>query len=82
MYVVIGGEYMRIVANKYKYNEILRFIRESTGMNQKEFSHSLGIKYKTYQSYEQGRYNVNFKFVLDLAKLYEIEVIFEKKDNK
>ena len=46
---------MRIKFNDYEPKDIIRFIRESTGLTQKEFGKSINKSERTIQDYESGR---------------------------
>lgn len=51
---------MKLNANKYKPNEILKFMRESANMTQKEFAESIGKSKDWQQSNEYGRNKLLF----------------------
>ncbi len=71
---------MEFKANEFQPNEVLKFIRQSTGKTQKEFADSIH-KSKDWQfSNENGRTNFYFKDLLDIAKLYNLEIIIKKID--
>ena len=65
--------------NDYKPNEILYFIRQSTGKTQKEFAQTINKSKDWEQSNELGRSNFLFKDLLELAKIHNIEIIIQEK---
>lgn len=70
---------LKIKANDYKPNEILYFIRQSTGKTQKEFAQTINKSKDWEQSNELGRSNFLFKDLLELAKIHNIEIIIQEK---
>ena len=70
---------MKIKANDYKPNEILYFIRQSTGKTQQEFAQTINKSKDWEQSNELGRSNFLFKDLLELAKIHNIEIIIQEK---
>lgn len=70
---------LKIKANDYKPNEILYFIRQSTGKTQKEFAQAINKSKDWEQSNELGRSNFLFKDLLELAKIHNIEIIIQEK---
>ena len=70
---------LKIKANDYKPNEILYFIRQSTGKTQQEFAQTINKSKDWEQSNELGRSNFLFKDLLELAKIHNIEIIIQEK---
>ena len=70
---------MKFKANDYKPNEILKFIRQSTDLTQKEFGESINKSEDWCQSNELGRANYYFKDLLELANKHNIEIYVIKK---
>ncbi len=70
---------MKIKANDYKPDEILRFMRQSTDLSQKEFAKKINKSEHWCQSNELGRSNYYFKDLLELAKKYNFEIFIIKK---
>lgn len=73
---------MEFNAKDYEPNEILRFIRQSTGMTQKDFAASIGKSKDWLQSNELGRSDYKFKDLLKLAKKHNIDIIISKDEEK
>lgn len=67
---------MKLVANNYDANEIMRILREWTGLTQAELAEK---DKSTIRRYEYGKLNINFIDVLKIAKEYNITITFEKK---
>ena len=70
---------MKIKASDYKLEEILRFIRQSTDLTQKEFAETINKSEHWCQSNELGRTNYYFKDLLELAKKHGFEIFIIKK---
>ena len=70
---------MKIKANDYKSDEILRFIRQSTDLTQEEFAKGINKTKHWCQSNELGRTNYYFKDLLEIANKYNIEIYIVKK---
>jgi len=73
---------MEIKANDYEASEILKYIRETTNLSQKQFANSIGKSKDWCQSNELGRTNFYFKDLLKLANLHNIEIIIKEKNNQ
>lgn len=71
---------MEFKANDYKANEVFKFIRQSTGKTQKEFSAEVGKSLNWVKNNEQNISRYFFEDLLKIAKLYNIEIIIKKKD--
>lgn len=55
-------------------SEKLKEIRESTGMNKKEFANHLGIKYTTYNGYETGSREPASDFLILISTKFDISI--------
>lgn len=71
---------MEIIANDYKPNEILKFIRQSTGKTQKEFSQSINKSKDWQYSNENGRTTYYFKDLIDIANKYKLKIIIKEEN--
>ena len=76
---------MKIKANDYSPNEILKFMRQATNLTQKEFAKSINKSEDWCQSNELGRSDFYFKDFLELAKKHNFNInievqISQKKD--
>lgn len=52
----------------------IKEVREKTGMNKKEFSEYLGIKYTTYNGYETGNREPSFDFLILFSKKLGVSI--------
>ena len=75
---------MKIKANDYKANEIIKMIREYAGLTQKEFGKKINRTRSAIQYYEYGLRNYDTELLLAIAKAYDLDIIIEskKKSNK
>ena len=71
---------MKLVANRYNKGEIIRIIREWTGLTQKEFGSRIGKSWHTIQDYELDRTNYPIQVLLDIAKEFDITIVLEKDE--
>ena len=74
------GETVKINFNNFEPNEVIRFIREATGLTQKEFGKSIGKKERTIQDYESGRRRYYTTTLKQICKVHKINIIIT--DNK
>lgn len=70
---------MKINYTDYEPGDVIRMIREWTGLTQKEFGESIGKKERTIQDYEAGRIRYNTDVLTAIAKKHGIKIIIEKK---
>ena len=70
---------MKIKANDYSPNEILKFMRQATNLTQKEFAKTINKTRDWCLSNELGRADYYFKDFLELAKIHNFEIIIEEK---
>lgn len=71
---------MKINANKYKENDVIRIIREWTGLTQGELAKQLGYKtYHTIKQIENGTNKISFNKLMEIARKNDIKVTFEKR---
>ena len=73
---------MEIKANKYKANEVLKFIRQNTNLTQKEFARRINKSEDWQYSNESGRSRYFFNDVIDIANTYDLEIIIKDKEKK
>lgn len=59
---------MKIKANNYRANEIIKIIREWSGKTQEEFGKEINRTKNSIQLYEYGQRNYDFELLLILAK--------------
>lgn len=70
---------MKIKANDYKANEIIKIIREWSGKTQTEFGKEIGRTRNAIQLYEYGQRNFDFELLLQIAKKENLIITIEKK---
>ena len=70
---------MKLKANDYKPNEIVKIIREWTELNQEDFGKTIGKSYGSIKKYEQGERNFNFETFMKMCKVHNIKIILEKE---
>ena len=73
---------MKVNLNDYDRGSFIKFIREWTGLTQKEFGKELGKSLRTIQEYEAGDVNYGINVLYTISKEFNIDVIFEKSRRK
>lgn len=71
---------MEFKANSYNANEILKFIRQSTGKTQEQFSKEIEKSKNWVKNNEQGINRYFFEDLLKIANKYNIDIIIKKKN--
>lgn len=69
---------MKIIANNYKANEIIKIIREWSEKTQSKFAAEIGKSKDTVQSYELGRNKMTLNTLLEIAKKENLIITIEK----
>jgi len=70
---------VQIRINDFNQGDIMKIIREWTGLTQKEFAKELNKSKRTIEQYEAGKINYNIEFLLNISKKFNIEIIFFKQ---
>lgn len=70
---------MEINATKYTSGEVLKFIRENTNLTQKEFARRIKRSEDWQYSNEKGRTRFYFNDLMQIAKVYDLEIIIKDK---
>ena len=73
---------MEIKANKYKANEVLKFIRQNTNLTQKGFAKRINKSEDWQYSNESGRSRYFFNDIIEIANKYDLEIIIKDKEKK
>ena len=73
---------MKITANDYEANEIIKIMREWTELTQEQFGNSIHRSRSTIQSMETKRMNIYLHTFLEIAEQHGITITIEKKDKK
>lgn len=74
----MGVEVVKIDATKYTTEEILKIIREWTGLTQKEFGSSINRSERSIQSLESGARHCSMDTLLQIAKIHNVSIIISK----
>ena len=70
---------MEFKANKYKPSETFKFIRQCSGVTQKELAKQMGKSLYWVKKNEQDVTRYYFEDLLKMANLFDIEIIIRKK---
>ena len=70
---------MRIIVNDYTPQNIIKFIRQSTGLTQRQFAIKIGKSRNTVQSYELGRIKMSLNDFIEMCKIFNIKITVEEK---
>lgn len=71
---------MKIIANNYTSQEIIRIIREWTELTQKDFGNKIHRSERGIQAFELGTRNYDVKTLLQIANTYHLKITIEKED--
>ena len=71
---------MRLKANDYTPNDIIKIIREWTELTQSEFGKTIGKSHGSIKKYEQGERNFSFETFMKICKVHNIKVTLEKEN--
>ena len=71
--------FLKVNIKDYSKGEIIKFIRQWTGLTQEEFAKATGKSKRTIEQYEAGIVNYKIDFLYKLNSLFNIDIIFEKK---
>lgn len=70
---------MKIIANDYTPQEIIRIIREWTELSQKDFGKTIHRSESGIQAFELGNRSYNMQTLIQIANTHGITVTIEKK---
>ena len=65
--------------NRYTKGEIMRIIRECTGLTQKQFAQDIGKSEGSVQKYEADEVNYGIETLLEIVKKHDLVITIEKK---
>lgn len=71
---------MKINATDYRANEVIKIVREWTGLSQEEFGKNINRTKNAIQFYEYGQRNYDFELLQKICKLYNLEIIIKTKE--
>ena len=69
---------MKIVANDYETNDIIRIIREWAELSPKEFGKTIHRAERTIYGYENGSRSYTINTLMDIAKKHGLKITIEK----
>ena len=70
---------MKLNLCDYEPKDVIRIIREWTGLTQKEFGKSINKAERTIQDYESGRSRYYIDTLYMIAKVHNVEIFISKK---
>ena len=70
---------MRVVLEDYKPKDIIKFIRQNTGLTQEEFAKKIKKSKDSVQSYELGRIKMPFDTFIEITKIFNLRITIEEK---
>ena len=70
---------MKLNVRDYDKGEIMKIIRQWTGLTQREFSAKMNKSKRTIEQYEAGTVNYNIEFLMNLCKTFDIDITIRKK---
>jgi len=70
---------MKIQANDYKANEVMKIIREWTTLSQQKFAKEVGRSRNSINNIENDRNRIFLNDFLDICDKFDIVVTLEKK---
>lgn len=73
---------MKIIANDFRANELIKIIRENSGLTQEEFGKKFKRTRNSIQYYEYGQRNYNVELLLDIAKNLNLIITIESRKIK
>lgn len=73
------GDKMKIIANNYTSQEIIRIIREWTELSQREFGKTIHRSESGIQAYELGNRNYSMQTLIEIANTHGLTITIEKK---
>ena len=70
---------MKLNFNDYEPKDVIRIIREWTGLTQEEFAKTINKKKRTIQDYEAGKCRYYAETLKLISKVHNIEITINKK---
>ena len=69
----------KINVRDYSRGEVIKIIREWTGLTQKEFAKCIGKTRYTVAGYEENKINYGIDVLNKISKEFNIDIIIQKK---
>lgn len=73
---------MVVKFNDYEPKDIIKFIRQATGLTQKEFGKTIEKSERAIQNYESGRRTYNSDLIKLICKVHNTQITIQTKDTK
>lgn len=73
---------LKIIANDYRPEEIIKIIRQYSGKTQTEFGKGINRTCSAIQFYEYGMRNYDFELLLKIAKIENLVITIESKNDR
>lgn len=70
---------MRMKLNDYNKGDLVKFVRQWTGLTQKDFAKKVGKSKRTIEQYEAGLVNYKINFIEKMMKEFDLVITIEKK---
>ncbi|MEG0025859.1 MAG: helix-turn-helix transcriptional regulator [Bacilli bacterium] len=70
---------MKIIANNFNEQDIMRMIREWTELTQKDFAKTVNRSRDGIQKYESGKRKYTFETFMTFCKIHNIKITLEKE---
>lgn len=70
---------MKFYLNDYEPKDVIRIIREYTGLTQEQFAKSINKKRRTIQDYEGGKCRYYTDTLKLICKVHKIKITIEKE---
>ena len=69
---------MKIIVNDYEAKDIIKFIREWSELNQKDFGKTINRSRDSINNIENGRNRMYFNDFISMCKKHNIKITIEK----
>ena len=76
------GDKVKLQATEYSTEEILKIMREWTGLTQKEFGKKISRSERSIQSLESGERHCTVDTLLQIAKTHNMKIVISKDTSK
>lgn len=73
---------MSFSTKDYTAKDIIRFIREYTGLTQREFAEMINKSLDWVKSVELGRLNYKFEDLINICNLFNLNIVIESDKKK
>jgi Helix-turn-helix. len=70
---------MKFIANNYKANELLKFLRQGLELSQKEIAQQTNMSKSSIEKYEKGIVPYDFELLMMIAKKNNLIITIETR---